>query len=72
MSTYTKNQLLQMNKSLTYGLNWIINIDSIEDGELGSIYPTYNAGLSSGRIYVALPAKLILDKNIIEKHNIWL
>ena len=72
MSTYTKNQLLQMNKSLTYGLNWIINIDSIKDEEFASIYPTYDAGLSSGRIYVALSANLILDKNIIEKYNIWL
>jgi len=52
--------------------NWILNISNIRDDELAKIYPTGNAGLSSGRFYVALPATTILTPAIIKQYNIWI
>ena len=72
MSVYTKTQLQEMNSSTTMGFNWIKNIDSINDAIGGKIYPTGDAGLMSGRIYIALPANIMLTSEIKNKYNIWL
>ena len=72
MSVYTKTQLQEMNSSTTMGFNWIKNIDSINDAIGGKIYPTGDAGLMSGRIYIALPANIVLTSEIKNKYNIWI
>lgn len=59
---YTKAQLKQMNKSPNYGHDWIKNIEAIGDKELAEIYPTWDAGLRCGRIYVALPSTLLITQ----------
>ena len=64
---YSKAQLLKMNSS-PLGINWIINIQNIQD--TAKIYPTGDATLS-GRIYIALPADLELTEEIIKEYNIW-
>jgi hypothetical protein len=51
--------------------NWIINIDAIKNDELAKIYATGDAGLSCGRIYIALPVTTILTPELIQKYNIW-
>jgi len=61
-----------MNSDRTLGFNWIKNIDNIKDGELGKIYPTGDAGLASGRIYIAFPANKVLTSEEITRYNIWL
>jgi hypothetical protein len=70
-STYSKSKLLEMNSNRTLGFNWIMNIENIKDNELAKLYPTGNAGVSSGRLYVALPANKVITKELIEKYNIW-
>ena len=72
MSTYTKARLLEMNADPTLGRNWIINIANIGKNELAKIYPSGNASLASGRIYVALPATLEITEEIELKYNLWL
>jgi len=72
MTTHTKDQLLQMNASPTLGFNWIKNIDNISNNTLAKIYPTGDACMMSGRIYIALPATLELTREIKTKYNIWL
>jgi len=70
-STYSKSKLLEMNSNRTFGFNWITNIENIKDNELAKLYPTGNASVSSGRLYVALPANKLITKELIEKYNIW-
>jgi hypothetical protein len=72
MDSYSKAQLLEMNSSTTLGFNWIKNIESIKKDEKAKIYPTGDAGLASGRIYVALPESTILTKYIITQFNLWI
>jgi hypothetical protein len=72
MSTYTKIQLQEMNTSRTMGFNWIKNIENINDSIGGKLYPTGDAGIMSGRIYVALPANITVTPQIKTKYNIWL
>lgn len=70
-STYSKSKLLEMNSDRTYGSKWIMNIENIKDNELAKLYPTGNAGISSGRLYVALPINTKITNEIIVKYNIW-
>jgi hypothetical protein len=63
---YTKAQLIEMNNS-TMGRNWIINIG--DEGPY-KIYPTWDAGLMSGRIYIALPATLEITASVRTKYNL--
>jgi len=72
MSTYTKTQLQEMNSSRTMGFNWIRNIENINDSIGGKLYPTGDAGLMSGKIYIALPANITVTPQIKTKYNIWL
>ena len=68
MSTYTKATLLEMNTK--YGYNWILNLENINDRELAILLPTENINYTAGRLYVALPAKLVLTDFYIKKYNI--
>lgn len=72
MSKYTKAQLSAMNSNIILGSNWIKNIENIKENEEAILYSTGDAGLSSGRIYIALPASTILTIAIIKQYNIWL
>lgn len=66
---FTKTELLEMNKTPTWN-QCIIKIDNLADTQLAKLYPTGNAGLC-GRIYIALPADLVLTYKIKEQYNIW-
>ena len=63
---YTKAQLIKMNNS-TMGRNWIKNIG--DEGPY-KIYPTWNASLASGRIYIALPATLPITSKVKSNYNL--
>jgi hypothetical protein len=69
---YTKARLIEMNMNPNLGRNWISNIANIDENEPAKLYPTGNASLSGGRIYIALPASLKITKEIELKYNIWL
>ena len=71
MATHTKARLLEMNSDRTLGFNWILNINNIGNNELAKIYPTGDASMSAGRIYIAFPATKILTPEEIRKYNIW-
>lgn len=70
--TYTKSQLNQMNTTNPLWIGAILNIENLSDTHPAKIYPTYDAGLQCGRLYVALPAYLEITYEIKEKYNIWM
>jgi len=70
MKTHSKSDLLALNNGPLFS-KCIINIENIKDNEQAKLYPTGDAGWR-GRIYVALPATLVLTSEIIVKFNIWL
>lgn len=63
---------MQMNASPTYGFNWIKNLENMKDDDIIKIYPTEDAGLRSGRIYVALQANKELTPALKTLHKIWI
>jgi len=69
---YTKSQLMIMNTSNPLWIGAILNIEKLNDTQLARIYPTYNAGMRCGRLYVALPSDLVITHEIKEKYNIWM
>jgi hypothetical protein len=71
MSSFTKAQLLVMNSSPQLGFNWIKNIENISSTEKAKIYPTGDAGLASGRIYIALPECKELTNEMKSQYNIF-
>ena len=68
--TFTRAQLLEMNKSSVFGHNWITHIDDIGANEMAQICPTGYAGLG-GRFWRALPASLVLTEEVKCKYNLW-
>lgn len=68
--TFTKAQLLTMNKNPLYGYNWIMNIENIGETKQAILYPTGSA-LISGRLYVALPSTHLLTQADKNKWNIF-
>jgi hypothetical protein len=72
MSTYTKAKLVEMNSDKTYGFNWILNLQNINNNQLAKLFPTGNANFQAGKLYVALPANTVITKELIAKYNIWL
>jgi hypothetical protein len=68
---HTKADLIRMNADRTLGFNWIRNIDGIPEGQIAKLYPTGDASLSGGRIYVALPSHVGLTPGLISRYNIW-
>lgn len=67
--TYSKTKLFQLNSE--FGYKWIINIENIKDNQLAKLYPTGNANIYSGKLYVALPVNTVITKELITKYNIW-
>ena len=70
MSTFTKAILLEMNAKM--GCTWIINIENIKNTELAKIYTTGSFNMSVGKIYVALPSKMLITPAVKKQFNIWL
>jgi len=65
LQSYTKKELEVMNKG-----NWIIGIDKLPEGAKAKLYPTGDTTFS-GRIYVALPAKMKITATISNKYNLF-
>jgi hypothetical protein len=59
-----------MNYDRSYGNNWIQNLNNIYSNKDVKIYATGNSSISSGRIYIALPADKILSREDYIKYNI--
>jgi len=71
MNTYSANELHQMNYNPKYGSNWIKKSEEISSQTTEfKLYPTGDATISKGRIYVQLPANIKIDASIKEKYNI--
>ena len=70
VKTFYKQQLVKMNSDQKYGYNWIRNLENIEENEKARLYKTYDFTMSSGSVYIALPAKKILTAKEIEMYNI--
>jgi hypothetical protein len=68
-TVFTKTQLREMNNS-HLGHNWIKNIENITHNQRAKIYPTWEAGISTGRIYVALPVELAISEEAKNQWNI--
>ena len=66
---HSKAELINMNNNPKIGINWIKNIENIGDNKTANIYPTWDAGLS-GRMYIALPADLIITWKEKETYNL--
>jgi hypothetical protein len=67
---HSKAELLKMNKDPQLGINWIINIENIGDTQTAIIYPTWDARLGCGRIYIALPEDLIITAEVKKRYNL--
>ncbi len=68
--TFSKAQLLTMNKDPIYGFNWILNIENIGERQQAILYPTGSATVG-GRFYVALSSTNILTEADKNKWNIF-
>ena len=68
--TFDKSTLLRMNNDPKYGYNWISNLQNAKENEILKLYPTGEFGFTSGRIYIALPAKKTLREDEYVKYNI--
>jgi len=67
---FSKSTLERMNYDRSYGNNWIQNLNNIYSNKDVKIYATGNSSISSGRIYIALPADKILSREDYIKYNI--
>jgi hypothetical protein len=67
---FDKATLLRMNNDPKYGYNWISNLQNVRENETLKLYPTGEFGFTTGRIYVALPAKKVLTEEEYIRHNI--
>jgi hypothetical protein len=67
---FYKYQLEKMNYDKKYGMNWIKNLNNIDDNTPIKIYPTGNNSINSGKIYIAFPAYKKLTQNDIKIYNI--
>ena len=68
--TFSKSTLERMNYDRSYGNNWIQNLNNIDSNKDVKIYATGNSSISSGRIYIALPADKVLSREDYIKYNI--
>jgi hypothetical protein len=67
--TFSKLELERLNRSSKYGYNWISNLENVNGGPI-KLYPTSGFRWTTGRIYIALPAKLTLSNQDKVKYNI--
>ncbi len=74
MDTYSKSQLYDMNLNYKYGPGWIkINQNANDNTHIKDNYKLYATGdsnISSGRIYIALPASEVITEEVKRKYNI--
>ena len=68
--TFSKSTLERMNYDRSYGNNWIQNLNNIDSNKDVKIYATGNSTISTGRIYIALPADKVLSREDYIKYNI--
>ena len=69
-NTFSKSQLERMNFDRKYGSNWIKNINNINNNQDVKLYATGQSSISTGRVYIALPANMKLTDQDILKYNI--
>ena len=67
---FSKSKLQSMNYNSKYGSNWITNLNNINNNQGVKIYATGDYELSSGRVYIALPANKVLTYTEKKKYNI--
>jgi hypothetical protein len=67
---FSKFQLQYMNYNPKYGSNWISNLNNINNKQDAKLYATGDYDMSSGRVYIALPANKILTFEDKKKYNI--
>lgn len=67
---FSKSTLERMNYDRSYGNNWIQNLNNIDSNKDVKIYATGNSTISTGRIYIALPADKVLSREDYIKYNI--
>ena len=70
MNTYSNNDIHSMNYDYKCGTNWIKKDSTLPNSNNYKLYPTGDATISSGRIYIALPSNTIIDEKIKQKYNI--
>lgn len=68
--TFSKSQLEKMNTDPKYGSNWIQNFSNINNNQSIKLYATGQSSISTGRVYIALPANMKLTDQDIVKYNI--
>lgn len=68
--TFSKAQLVTMNKDPMYGCNWILNIQNIGEQQKAILYPTGNAS-TNGKFYVAIPSTNVLTQSDKQKWNMF-
>lgn len=69
-NTFSKSQLEKMNTDPKYGSNWIQNLNNINNNQFIKLYATGQSSISTGRVYIALPANMKLTDQDIVKYNI--
>lgn len=67
---FSKSQLEKMNTDPKYGSNWIQNLNNVNDNQGVKLYATGQSSISTGRVYIALPANIKLTDQDILKYNI--
>lgn len=68
---YNSKELHNINYNPKYGSNWIItDKQSTQTDTTFKLYPTGDANINTGRIYIALPANKILTAYDKQKYNI--
>ena len=68
MNTYSISEINQMN--LKHGGNWIKTNNITTTNNNCILYPTGDATIQSGRIYVALPSNIKMTDETRKKYNI--
>ena len=68
--TFSKSKLERMNIDPKYGSNWIQNLNNLNDNQAVKLYATGQSSISTGRVYIALPANMKLTDQDILKYNI--
>jgi len=68
---FSKSTLEKMNYDRNYGSGWIKNLNNIKTDEVSiKLYATGESSISTGRIYIALPANKQLTQSDKQKYNI--
>jgi hypothetical protein len=68
--TFYKSHLETLNIDRKYGSNWIQNLNNVNNNQDVKLYATGQSSISTGRVYIALPANMKLTDQDILKYNI--